>query len=257
MTDRDAVSITWHGHSTVLIDIGGVRVLTDPLLTSRVAHLRRRCAVPRPEPADVVAISHLHMDHLHRPSLRRVVNPDRRLLLPAGAMPLVRGLAVGSADEVRPGDLVEVAGPSGAVSIEAVHAAHSSRRGPHSKLTAAPMGYVVRAGGRAVYFAGDTGPFDAMADLGPLDVALLPIWGWGSSLGDGHLDPASAARATALLGADRVIPIHWGTYSPMRGRSGPPPWLDGPLDAFRRALDDHGLSPRLIALRPGEGVAVP
>jgi L-ascorbate metabolism protein UlaG (beta-lactamase superfamily) len=63
-----------------------------------------------------------------------------------------------------------------------------------------------------VYFAGDTDLFDGMADLGPLDVALLPVWGWGPSLGPGHMDPETAARAAALLRPRVAVPIHWGTY---------------------------------------------
>jgi L-ascorbate metabolism protein UlaG (beta-lactamase superfamily) len=256
LTEPASISVTWVGHATVLLDIAGVRILTDPTLTPRVAHLRRRRPVLPPGRVDVVAISHLHMDHLHRPSLRQVIGRDTPILLPAGGLPLVRALPNGRAHELRRGDAREVDGLTESVRIEAVHAEHSPRRGPHSRRTAPALGYVVRARGRAIYFAGDTGPFNAMADFGPLDLAFLPIWGWGPTLGERHLDPTTAARATAVVRADRVVPIHWGTYSPMRARPGAPPWLDDPLDAFRRALDDHGLGDRLLPLRPGEGAAV-
>ena len=73
---------------------------------------------------------------------------------------------------------------------------HSNARGPHSRLVAEPVGYILDAGGRAVYFAGDTDLFDEMHDFPPIDVALLPIWGWGPTLGDRHLDPGRAATAT-------------------------------------------------------------
>lgn len=250
------ITITWVGHATVMIEVGGVRIVTDPLLTSSVAHLRRRLPVPEPNRADVVAISHLHLDHLHRRSIARVAGPATELLVPAGAAPLLHRLAVGGLRELNVGDTVAV-GDGAATTVEAVPADHSGRRGPHSRRAGPALGYVVRSESGTVYFAGDTGLFDGMAAIGPVDVALLPIWGWGPSLGEHHLDPASAASATALLDATRVIPIHWGTYSPRRLGWGPPAWLDRPLADFRSALAAAGLVDRLVALQPGQGITVP
>src|SRR4051794_38358251 len=85
------MSLTWVGHATVLIEVAGHRILTDPILTRRVAHLRRRRPVPQLEPVDTVLISHVHMDHLHVPSLRRVA-PGAALVVPRGARSLVDGL---------------------------------------------------------------------------------------------------------------------------------------------------------------------
>ena len=79
---------------------------------------------------------------------------------------------------------------------------------------------MIEGGGRSVYFAGDTDVFEEMADLAPVDVALLPIWGWGPSMGPGHMDPARAAEAARLLDARVAIPIHWGTYFPIHLGSG-------------------------------------
>ncbi len=254
MSEHGTIDVTWLGHSTVLIDLAGIRVLTDPVLTTSVAHLRRHRAVTTPEAIDVVAISHLHMDHLHPRSLRRVTGAATRVVVPAGAGPLLRRVAAGPVTEIRMGDVIELGRDAAGeqVFLEAVRAEHSGRRGPHTRRRAAALGYVVRAGRRTVYFAGDTGPFDAMGDIGPVDVALLPIWGWGASLGEHHLDPATAAEATARLRAACVIPIHWGTYSPRGVRRGAPPWLDRPLEQFRAALAEHGLEDRLAPLRPGD-----
>jgi L-ascorbate metabolism protein UlaG (beta-lactamase superfamily) len=252
----EVIGITWYGHSTVLVDVGGVRVLTDPLLTASVAHLRRRREIEPPPPVDAVVISHVHMDHLHPRSLRRVTRAETRVVVPAGAAGLLRGVKSTRVDEVHPGDRVEVVAAAGAVELEAVPAQHSDSRGPHTRRTAPALGYVVNAGRRRVYFAGDTGPFDEMAELGPVDVALLPIWGWGSTLGQGHLDPTTAAEATERLQARRVIAIHWGTYSPRRVAPGPPAWLDRPLDDFRRALAARGLADRLVALEPGDATTI-
>lgn len=256
MTGSAPVSITWIGHATVLVEVAGRRILTDPAVTPSLAHLRRRRPLLQIDPVDVIAISHLHIDHLHRASLRRVVDARTRLIAPTGALSLLRDLEAASVDEVIAGDIVPLEPDDGQVRIEAVHAEHSGRRGPHSKLVAPALGYVIRTPIHSVYFAGDTDLFDAMAGIGPLDIALLPIWGWGPTLGERHLDPDTAAEAVEVLGARRVIPIHWGTYSPRRVRPGSPPWLDNPLGAFRDALDARGLADRLVALLPGESTSL-
>jgi L-ascorbate metabolism protein UlaG (beta-lactamase superfamily) len=249
------VTITWVGHATAIIDIGGVRVLTDPALTKRLVHLTRRQAPPELDPVDAVLISHLHMDHLHLPSLR-TLQGEPELVVPAGAGRLVRGVPASTVAEVAPSDRFELTSGTATVDVEVITAEHSGRRGPHSRHTAPPLGYVLRAGGRSVYFPGDTDLFDGMADLGPVDVALLPIWGWGASLGEGHLNPQSAVRATELIDPAVVIPIHWGTFSPVRARRGSPPWLGRPLDEFTVALDRRGLGDRLLALAPGGSASV-
>ncbi len=248
--------MTWIGHATVDIAAGGLHVLTDPLVTARAAHLRRRVG---PAPAlspDVVLISHLHLDHLHLASLERVVGRTERptrLVVPRGAARLVRRLGpTVVVTEGGPGDeLVFDADDGAGVRVDVTPARHSCRRGPHSRRSADPVGYVVRAGDRATYFAGDTDLFPGMRDLGPIDSALLPIWGWGPTLGDGHLDPHRAAEATEWIDAATVVPIHWGTYSPMRARRGAPAWIADPLPAFEAELAARGLAARLRAVRPG------
>jgi L-ascorbate metabolism protein UlaG (beta-lactamase superfamily) len=247
------ISITWTGHATVLIEVDGVRILTDPAVTRRLAHLRRRVPAPTIDAVDVVLISHVHMDHLHLPSLRRVVG-GARVIAPEGAGRLVQQLGVPTA-EVRAGSRVLVptttSDPDVQVEVEVVPAHHFRRRLPHSRIEASPVGYVVHVGRRAVYFAGDTDLFDGMHELGPLDVALLPIWGWGPTLGERHLDPERAAIATEWIDPRTVVPIHWGTYSPVRARPGSPPWLAHPLAEFRAALGTRQLEGRLLALQPG------
>ncbi|HWL45150.1 MAG TPA: MBL fold metallo-hydrolase [Ilumatobacter sp.] len=250
--------IGWVGHATVHIDAGGLRLLTDPIVTARVAHLRRR-VTPAPALAPhVVLISHVHLDHLHAASLQQVVGragASTQLVVPRGAASLVRRVCArdtATVHEVAPGDTIEFAAPDGSpVEVAVTAARHSCRRGPHSRVSAAPVGYVVRAAGRAAYFAGDTDLFPGMRELGPIDVALLPIWGWGPTLGEGHLDPGRAAEATEWIDPRHVLPIHWGTYSPIGPRPGPPTWIDNPLHAFEAALAERGLSDRLHAVRPG------
>jgi L-ascorbate metabolism protein UlaG (beta-lactamase superfamily) len=254
--DATELTVTWVGHATVLVEIAGVRLVTDPALTRRLAHLVRRRPAPELAPVDAVLISHAHMDHLHIPSLRRL-GERPTLAVPAGAGRLVRRVATSEVLELRAGDGWDIAGPHGDVEVRATAADHSGRRGPHSRVDVDPLGFVITSGGRRVYFAGDTDLFDGMADLGPLDVALVPIWGWGSTLGERHLDPDRAVRAVELLDPTVVIPVHWGTYSPQRARRGDPAWLERPLAQFRDALAARNLDDRLVALQPGESWSPP
>jgi L-ascorbate metabolism protein UlaG (beta-lactamase superfamily) len=248
------LTITWVGHATVVLEVDGFRVITDPILTSRVVHLRRRVAAPTIDPVDAVLISHLHMDHLHLRSLRTVTN-GVRVIAPAGSAKLFRSLGVSRLDEVVAGDVVTLrAATTDKPAIEAhvVPADHSNARGPHSRIVAEPVGFIVHAGTRSVYFAGDTDLFEEMHDFPEIDVALLPIWGWGPTLGDRHLDPGRAATATHWIAPRQVVPIHWGTYTPITPRRGTPAWIDNPFAAFTAALAELDLADRLLALRPGE-----
>jgi L-ascorbate metabolism protein UlaG (beta-lactamase superfamily) len=241
--------LTWVGHSTVVLDLDDVRLVTDPVLTTRIVHLRRHHAVnfDARRKVDAVLISHVHFDHLHIPSLRRLPS-DTKLIVPAGAGVLLRRRGFTDVRQTRAGDTMSL----DAVDILTVPARHSDRRGPHSRIAASAVGYVMRWSGRAIYFAGDTDLFPEMTDLAPVDVALLPIWGWGPTLGDGHLDPGRAAEAMALLGARQVVPIHWGTFSPSVVRRRRPAWLAEPVERFRSELDRMGLADRLRELAPGE-----
>jgi L-ascorbate metabolism protein UlaG (beta-lactamase superfamily) len=242
--------ITWLGHATVLIDLDGVRVLTDPLLRGRVAHLRRHAPVPAvPADLDAVLLSHLHRDHADRPSLR-MLSPATPVIAPAAAARTVRRFGVREVVGVHAGERV----PVGTAKVLAVPADHDGRRSPlHPHAPA--LGYVVEQDGRRVYFAGDTDRFEAMAELGPLDVALVPIWGWGPSLGPGHLDPKGAADVVALIGPRLVVPIHWATYLPMHYGAGHA-LLRDPGEAFVAAMRTRAPDVRIALLAPGGSVEV-
>jgi L-ascorbate metabolism protein UlaG (beta-lactamase superfamily) len=243
------VGLRWLGHASVEIDLAGVRVLTDPALTPRLAHLRRHHRVDTGsiERPDVILISHVHADHLHLPSLR-LFERDVPIVVPAGAAGLVRRAGFRDVRETRAGSTLGV----GALTIETVPAVHPGRRGPHSRVRADAVGYVLRAGGAAVYFPGDTDLFDEMGSWAPIDVALLPIGGWGRSVGEGHLDPVRAVAAAELVQPRLVVPVHWGTYSPIGLRR--PAWLDEPARRFESELEVAGAGELLHLLEPGEAV---
>ena len=254
------------GHSTVRVEMAGRTVLTDPLLTGTVGLLRR--LVPLPDPAmwagvDVVLISHLHGDHLHLPSLR-TVGRDVRIVVPRGAGAWLRGRGFPRVDELSAGETVS----DGGLRITAVRAEHSGHRwGP--RLTHGPgtesLGYLLEGGGSTVYASGDTGLFQGMAVLAAraVDVALLPVWGWGPNLGPGHLDPVSAADAVELIRPQIVVPVHWGTFavagmtslpSPLRGRMRR--LLVDPPHSFAAEVAARGLGARVVVTQPGQPVVL-
>ena len=235
-------TIAYVGHSTVDIDLDGVRLLTDPLLRRRVAHLRRAVplgAVPRP---DAVLISHGHHDHLDPASLR-LLPGSPRIVAPRGLGARVRQfdvVEVDAGDELRFGE----------VTVLVTHAEHDGGRPPWGRGIS--LGYAL-LGSRRIYFAGDTDLFAGMEGLVPeLDLALVPVWGWGAKLGRGlHLDPVRAAEAVSRLAPKIAVPIHWGTYRPFH-RSARAAFLTEPAVAFARAVATAAPDVEVRVLRPGE-----
>jgi L-ascorbate metabolism protein UlaG (beta-lactamase superfamily) len=148
--------------------------------------------------------------------------------MPRGGASLVRRLAA-PVHELDVDQELDV----GSVSVKAVHAEHDSARLLGKKTDA--FGYVV-SGTKKIYFLGDTDLFPALADAAPdADVALIPIWGWGPSLGTGHLDPRRAAEAVALIRPRIAVPIHWGTYYPVTVRKSARDFLRAPVGEFADA----------------------
>lgn len=245
-------TITYEGHATVRLEVDGLHVLTDPLLTARVAHLLRTTPPPEVDGwnLDVILLSHLHADHFHLPSLRRL-QPAPLLLAPRGAGAFLSRQGFTQVEEMDPGEVVTVKG----VAIEATKANHGGREMPGRPHTAA-LGYLIHAR-RHIYFAGDTDLFDDMAGIGEkLDVALLPVWGWGPTLGVGHLNPYRAARALELLRPSLAIPIHWGTYFPAGLRPFLPRLLRHPPHTFARYAATFAPDVRVAVLNPGEALAL-
>ena len=244
-------SVTYVGHSTVLIDLDGTRVLTDPLLRTWVAHLRRRTsfALDQLRDLDAVLVSHAHYDHLDLPSLD-VVGRSTPIVVPRGLGRLLRRRSFADVTEIDVGERITI----GNVTVDATFAIHGGARGPLGARGSA-LGFVLD-GSRKLYFAGDTDLFDGMEELGDgLDLALVPIWGWGPSLGSGHLDPEGAARAIALLRPRIAVPIHWGTYHPVYlGLRAVPSFLRQPPLRFVEAAAEAAPEVEIRVLQPGESL---
>jgi L-ascorbate metabolism protein UlaG (beta-lactamase superfamily) len=242
------LAVRWLGHATVLIELDGVRLLTDPVLVSRIGPLVRIAApveLGEPHGLNAVLLSHLHADHAHIGSLRRV-GRDVRIIAPAGSRRWLAARGFRNVDELACGEQTQIAG----VTVRATPAVHEpgrwrSGRGPQ------PVGFLV-SGSLSCYFAGDTDIFPAMGQLaGLVDIALLPIAGWGPSVGRGHLDPQRAAEATASIAPRVAVPIHWGTLALRlpRSRGGDP---GEPARRFAALAARHAPGVEVRVLAPGQ-----
>jgi L-ascorbate metabolism protein UlaG (beta-lactamase superfamily) len=245
--------VTYVGHATVLLELAGVRMLTDPVLRSRLLLVIRRHA-PMPDPGvsaglDAVLISHLHSDHLDLPSLQRI-DRETLIVLPAGGRRMLTRRGFSNIVELTPGGTTQV----GALEVRATPAEHEGRRYKIGRPVRS-LGYDLAGGGRRVYFAGDTDLFEGMSDLaGGLDVALLPIAGWGPHLHSGHLDPRRAAEAAAIMQPRIAVPIHWGTLLRVGLDRTRPELLTDPPREFEAQLAELAPGVKARVLHPGEAL---
>ncbi|MGO4191728.1 MBL fold metallo-hydrolase [Arthrobacter sp. YAF17] len=252
--------VTWLGHSSVVLDLDGVRILTDPLLRPHAGLLRR--LAPRPDPAswsrsDVVLLSHLHHDHAELRSLRML--PGATLMSDPANVAWLRRRRL--PDTVPLGDSWTAAGNMTAtIQVRQVPADHRQRPMPHRPNAA--NGQLVRGASGTAWIAGDTGLFPAMAAIpamagGTIDVALVPVWGWGPRLSAGHLTPETAAQAVALSGARFAIPVHWGTLHPPFVTHFARSWLELPGRRFAEAVAEQAPGCTAVVLAPGQSWVAP
>ncbi|MGF0116417.1 MBL fold metallo-hydrolase [Promicromonospora sp. Marseille-Q5078] len=285
-----SVRVTWLGHSTVVLDLAGpdgrtTRLVTDPLLRRHAGVLRRRGG--RPEEvawrgADAALLSHLHHDHAELGSLRllgdvpvltaganarwlrgkglRGVGLEPPAAAPghdgAGAHGVAHGVAQGRADGGSDAAWHGVAG----VRVRLTTAVHGDRPMPHRPNAA--TGHLVRlpaAGsgrGATVWAVGDTEHYPGIGRVrelagGRVDVALVPVSGWGPRLSGGHLGPMGAAEVCAEVRPRVAIPVHWGTLHVPGGRNLPRGWMDHAGAAFAAAARRVAPGVRVVVLEPG------
>jgi L-ascorbate metabolism protein UlaG (beta-lactamase superfamily) len=211
-------SITWVGHASFVLRLGGRYIATDPVFSQRIQGVIPRLVAPGvvPEvlpPIDLVLVSHNHYDHLDLPSLRRI-GPEACYVVPLG-----NGVTLKRAGLPR---VVELdwwqSHREGDVEVTLVPARHWSMRAPWDRNNGLWGGYVVRGPEGSAYHAGDTAFFDGFADIaarcGAIDWAMLPVGAYEPRwfMEPQHMNPDDALRAFEALGARTFIAMHWGTF---------------------------------------------
>ncbi|HJZ86714.1 MAG TPA: MBL fold metallo-hydrolase [Polyangia bacterium] len=248
---RKPPSVTWIGHATLLVQAGGVAVLTDPMFSTRLGGFVRRLAPPGVAlrdlpPVDLVVISHNHRDHLDEPSVR-ALGPDVQFAVPLGLGAWFRRRGLQRVIEL---DWWQSARFADGAQVTLVPAQHWSQRSLGDLNASLWGGYLIEAGGARFYFAGDTGYPAAFREIGRrmpgIDYALLPIGAYEPRwfMQSQHISPEEAARAFGELGARALVPMHWGTF---RLTDEP---LDEPPRLLRQAMGAD--TDRIIQLAIGE-----
>lgn len=210
--------VTWAGHASYVLQIGGLTILTDPVWSDRIPGTRPRIspigvdwsALPR---IDAVVISHNHYDHLDAPTIRRLPR-DTPVLVPGGLGRWFRRRGFTDVTELDWWESRQIGG----VSFDFVPAHHWSRRTLTDTNRSLWGGWLLTAGDTRVYFAGDTGYGHWFAEIGRrhpgIDLALLPVGAYEPNwfMRPVHLNPEEAVRACLDVGAARMATMHWGTF---------------------------------------------
>ncbi len=252
------ITVTWLGHASVVLDLDGVRVVVDPLLKRHAGVLRRRGERPMGpawSDADAILLSHLHHDHAEVGSLR-LLGDAPVLTAPANAAWVKKkgldGRGLGR-DEWFP------VGAEGRVEIRLTRAIHSARPMPHRPNAA--NGHLVRGPSGVVWVAGDTELYPEMKALAEsagaaIDLAVVPVGGWGPRLSPGHMGPEEAAVACARTQARWAVPVHWKTLHMPAGQAFPRGWMDSAGPRFEKALAREAPECQALVLDIGESVDV-
>jgi len=261
---ESGLRITWLGHSTTLIEIDGVRFLTDPNWSERSSPSRwvgpKRfhpppIAIADLPPIDAVLISHEHFDHLDMESVRAIAKRGVEFHVPLGVGAHLDTWGVPQGQIIEHDWWQEAAigkAESGVVEIASTPARHFNGRGVPLRRGTFWTSWSLKGSKHRVFFSGDTGLTDQFREIGqkygPFDVALLEIGQHHSSWGDIHLGPVGALEANLRLGSKRIFPIHWGTFElAMHDWNEPPETL---VREFERRRDNVGL----VAPQLGEPV---
>jgi L-ascorbate metabolism protein UlaG (beta-lactamase superfamily) len=257
---RAGLRATWLGHSTVLLEVDGARILTDPVWSDRASPSQivgpRRfhpppVAIDRLPPLDAILVSHDHFDHLDESAVRALAR--------ASAAPFFTALGVGARLEafgVPAPRIIELAWwergevPGTAIEIAATPAQHFSGRGLLDRDRTLWASWVVRGPRHRIFFSGDTGLEPELPTIartfGPFDLVMLEVGAYHPAWGDIHLGPEQALEAHAALGGGRFLPVHWSTFDlALHG------W-DEPILPLERAARERGLP--LVAPRIGQPI---
>lgn len=251
----DAIHVSFIGHSTTLINLYGTLILTDPNFSYRLGGVARRIAAPGLKvselpPIDVILISHAHLDHFDRKSLKALPK-ETTLILPKNTSDLVQELNFKEVIEMGWGDELKVK----EVTIKAFRPAHWGQRFPWERIGRGFNAYIVAKRGKAILFAGDTAYTPAIGQAAreyrPA-FALLPIGAYQPELWHkNHANPEEALQMFIEAQAEYLVPIHWGTFI----QSLEP--IKEPIERLRAEARRLGLEQRVFLLIPGETAIYP
>lgn len=241
------------GHASVLINFYGTTILTDPVFVNWLPLPKRRIAagytaaeLPR---LDLVLISHAHMDHFNRRSLRKLAPQSSIIIVPRNCGDLVPDGAFKKIIELNSEDEQHF----DTLQIHAFRPIHWGERYPWQRKQRGYNSYLLHKNGRSIFFCGDSAYGDLFKSIGQQhrpDLALLPIGAYTPHpLRRVHMDPHDALRAFGDLGADHLIPIHWGNFRLSLERLEEPPQLLCDL------ASQNGWRDRVHLLRNGESIA--
>lgn len=256
LSASDELGITFIGHSSFLLQLSGRTILIDPVFSKRLILLRRQrrpgVRIEDLPSIDLILLTHAHMDHLDLASLRQVIRATRRLtgrapevIVPHGVEDLVENLGFSQIHRLAWWESINVQG----LKVTMTPCKHWGAR-MFRDMHRGYGGYVIEAGGHSVYHSGDTAYFDGFREIGlrlKPDVALLPIGAYfPDSHRSVHTSPEEAVRAFVELGAEEMIPMHYGTF-----RLGREP-MDEPLERLQAEATRLGLTDKLKIFEEGE-----
>lgn len=246
----DEVRVWMVGHATVLINLFGTTILTDPVLTHGLPFPRRLISpgytAEELPPLDYIVVSHAHLDHLNKTTLRQLAKKTTAIIVPKNCVDLVEWMGFGRVIELGWNEKVT----TGDFSTTAFKVKHWGQRVPWERKGRGYNSYLMEKNGRSVYFGGDTGYdvyFKAIGAKHHVSIALLPIGAYKpDSFTPNHMNPEQAIKAATDLGCDHVIPIHWGNFRLSLESIFEPP------ERFLRHAGQNGFAKKAHLLQNGE-----